>query len=301
MDYSKLPTEGRDMSAPGLDELDAIGIAGAMSEALKSVYRAVDGAKEQTAKAIEAAAGSIRKGGRVIYCGCGTSGRIAVLDASECGPTFSDDRTFIGLIAGGDGALRHSIEGAEDDFSAGEAAIAALDADDKDTVVAVSASGTAKWCLGAVSEAKKRGCATFALCCCADSPLYKAADHAIVTETGNEPLAGSTRLKAATAAKTVLNSISTGAYALTGRVYKNLMVDVRASNSKLNDRRVRIVMAASGIGRSEAEASLERAGGDVKLAIVMNETMADIERARAALGEAGGSVRGAVALLKKEK
>ena len=300
-DYSSLPTEGVNEKSEDLDLLDASGIADLMSASLLDVYAAVETAKPQISLAIEAAAESVRAGGRVIYCGCGTSGRLGVLDASECGPTFSADGIFIGVIAGGDRALRQSSESAEDDPEAGAGVIEELSVGKNDTVIAISASGTAKWCLGALGEAKKRGSKTFALTCAKGSPMARAADTAIVTETGPEVLSGSTRLKAGTAAKLVLNMISTGAFALTGRVYKNLMVDVRATNKKLYDRRVRIVMAATGADRAEAERLLIESSGDAKAAIVMKTAGAGAKEAKAALEESSGGARKAIEILRSGK
>ena len=300
MDYSKLTTEGVNARTVDLDEMSAAQIVDAMHECNMDVHMAVEAARPAIAKAVEAAYGAIAEGGRVFYIGAGTSGRLGVLDASECPPTFGvSPDMFVGIIAGGDGALRRSVENAEDDPEAGAKALADAGIKAGDFVAAISASGSAPYCLGALEYAKRIGAATAAIVCNAGSPMAAAADIAIEMVTGPEVLSGSTRLKAGTATKLALNMISTGAMALMGKTYKNLMVDVRATNKKLIDRCVRIVMRATGADREQAEALISEANGDLKRAIVMSLAEADSETAKKVLAETGGYVKKALWLLKK--
>ena len=298
MDYSKLATEGVNSRTMNLDEMNAAEIVEAMSESHFDVMHAVDSAKGPIAQAVEAAYKAIAGGGRVFYIGAGTSGRLGVLDASECPPTFGVPRDlFVGIIAGGDIALRRSVENAEDDPDAGAAALIEAGMKAGDLVVAISASGSAPYCVGALNAAHAAGAVTAAMVCNVETPMAAAADIAIEMVTGPEVLSGSTRLKAGTATKLALNMISTGAMALMGKTYKNLMVDVRATNKKLIDRCVRIVMNATGVCRGEAEELIAAADGELKTAIVMSLAKADAADARTALNEANGYVKRALALL----
>lgn len=299
MDYGRLTTEGVNARTVDLDEMSAEQIVDAMHECNMDVHRAVDVARPAIARAVEAAYGAIAGGGRVFYIGAGTSGRLGVLDASECPPTFGvSPDMFVGIIAGGDGALRRSVENAEDDPEAGAKALADAGIKAGDFIAAISASGSAPYCLGALEYARRIGAVTAAIACNAGSPMAAAADIAIEMVTGPEVLSGSTRLKAGTATKLALNMISTGAMALMGKTYKNLMVDVRATNKKLIDRCVRIVMRATGADREQAEALIRGADGDLKRAIVMSLAETDAETAKKALDEAGGYVKKALGLLK---
>lgn len=299
MNYDKLTTEGVNARTADLDEMSAIEIVNAMHETGFDVIRAVDSARESIARAVQAAYEAIAGGGRVFYIGAGTSGRLGVLDASECPPTFGvPSDMFVGIIAGGDTALRKSVENAEDDPSAGAQALIDAGMTGGDLVVAISASGSAPYCLGALSAAKNAGAVTAAIVCNTSSPMAESADIAIEMVTGPEALSGSTRLKAGTATKLALNMISTGAMALMGKTYKNLMVDVRATNKKLIDRCVRIVMRAADVERPEAEALIAAADGDLKRAIVMKLANAENAAAKQALEAAGGYVKKALALLK---
>ncbi len=282
MDYAKLTTEGVNARTVGLDEMNAAEIVSAMHESGMDVMRAVDSARESIAEAVQAAYEAIAGGGRVFYTGAGTSGRLGVLDASECPPTFGvPSDMFVGIIAGGDGALRKSVENAEDDPAAGAKALIDAGMQAGDFVVAISASGSAPYCLGALEAAKKAGAVTAVIVCNTGSPMAAAADIAIEMVTGPEVLSGSTRLKAGTATKLALNMISTGAMALMGKTYKNLMVDVRATE----------------VERAEAEALIAAAEGDLKRAIVMKIAGVDSETAKNALAEANGYVKKALAML----
>ena len=235
----------------------------------------------------------LRTGGRLIYVGAGTSGRLGVLDAAECPPTFqSDPEQVVGVIAGGDAALRRSSEAREDDAGGSAAVLAELEVGERDTVVAIAAGGTTPYVLGAIEIASAAGAMT-ALLTCATPPAPPAGcDHLIVLDTGPELLAGSTRLKAGSATKLALNVISTSAFVRLGKVYSNLMVDLRATNAKLTDRAIRILCALSpDLDRADAAALLQRAGGSVKPAIVMHRLDVDLEAARQLLDQHAGQLR----------
>jgi len=231
----------------------------------------------------------MRRGGRLFYIGAGTSGRLGALDASECPPTFGVSPELVqGIIAGGDRALRRAVEGAEDDSNAGRADLEARELAEPDAVVAISASGYAPYCVGALQYARSVGALAISMCCNAGARLSALADIAIEIPTGAEVLSGSTRLRAGTATKMALNMLSTGAMVRLGKVYANLMVDMRATNAKLKDRAARIVAHALGVDRGEAEALLAAAGDDVKKAVVMGKTGLSPERAAGLLADAGG-------------
>lgn len=299
MNYDSLTTEAVNARTASLDEMSAREIVAAMHECDMDVIRAMDAAQPAIARAVEAACAAISAGGRVFYIGAGTSGRLGVLDASECPPTFGVPADmFVGIIAGGDGALRRSVENAEDDPEAGAQALHEDGMRPGDLVVAISASGSAPYCLGALAAARQTGAVTAAIVCNSRSPMAAAADIPIEMVTGAEVLSGSTRLKAGTATKLALNMISTGAMALMGKTYQNLMVDVRATNKKLMDRCVRIVMRATGADRPEAQKLIASADGDLKRAIVMNLANVASDTARAALEASGGHVKRALASLK---
>lgn len=299
MNYDSLTTEAVNARTAGLDEMSAREIVSAMHECDMDVIRAMDAAQPAIARAVEAACAAISGGGRVFYIGAGTSGRLGVLDASECPPTFGVPADmFVGIIAGGDGALRRSVENAEDDPEAGARALREAGMRPGDLVVAISASGSAPYCLGALAAAGQTGAVTAAIVCNSGSLMADAADIPIEMVTGAEVLSGSTRLKAGTATKMALNMISTGAMALLGKTYKNLMVDVRATNKKLMDRCVRIVMRATSVDRPQAQQLIAAADGDLKRAIVMKLANVAPETARAALETADGHVNRALASFK---
>ena len=228
----------------------------------------MEAALPQIAPVVDRIVRGMKEGGRLIYAGCGTSGRLGVLDASECPPTYGvGPDLVIGVIAGGDHALRSAVEGAEDSREAGLAAMAALVLRPQDVVVGISAAGGAAFVLGAVEAAKKAGSAAVALTCNPDTPLERACDFAIVVRTGPEAVTGSTRMKAGTAQKLVLNMLSTCAMIQTGKVRENLMINVRPSNQKLRDRAARIVCQLAPVTREQAENALERSGWDVARAL----------------------------------
>ncbi|HYM90282.1 MAG TPA: N-acetylmuramic acid 6-phosphate etherase [bacterium] len=262
----------------------------------QSVPAAVEAVLPQIVDAVTRIAQALRRGGRLLYVGAGTSGRVAALDAAECPPTFGTDPDQVqAVLAGGPRALTEGVEGAEDDERAGEREMDARAAGPKDVIVGIAASGTTPFVLAAVRRARARGATTIAVTCVADSPLASACDLAIVPLVGPEVIAGSTRLKAGTAQKLVLNMLSTLAMVQLGKVYGNLMVDLRATNEKLRRRAVRIVAAAAGVAEPHAADALARAGGRVPVAIVMLAASTTAEEAAARLARAQGSIRRAVA------
>jgi N-acetylmuramic acid 6-phosphate etherase len=263
----RLPaTEDVDGRTAGIDRVDTVTRVRMLIEAQRGAIDAAFGAADAIARAVDAVVAALRGGGRVIALGAGTSGRLAVLDASELPPTFGFPRErYEGRIAGGDGALRRSIEGAEDDAVAGAASVA--DAAPGDVVIGVSASGSAAFVQGALAAARANGAVTIALVNAPGSALESDADITIVAETAAEPIAGSTRMRAGTAQKIVLNTISTAAMIALGKTYRNRMVDVVASNAKLRARAERLVRELA--GDVDAPALLDAAGGHVKTAVVM--------------------------------
>src|SRR5690606_11217530 len=246
-----------------LDQVDL------MSSQDRVAVSAVAAARSQLANAIDAAAERLRRGGRLIELGAGTPGRLAVLDAVECGPTFGADDRGVAVLAGGSEALLHAVESSEDDFDLGVADVRRLDAGPDDVVVAVSASGRTPYVLGAVEVAREAGALTIAVVNNPGSALASICDLAVEVLTGPEVISGSTRLKAGTAQKLVLNTLSTLVMVRLGRTYGDLMVDVRASNAKLRRRAQRIVAEATGASAEQVYAALDAAGGEAKVAIVM--------------------------------
>ena len=285
---------------PELDDLDLLGAADLVSLMAADSRRATD-AVAAAAPAITSAVAlvcrQLRAGGRLVYVGAGTAGRLAVLDAAELGPTFNvPDGMVEALIAGGDLALRHAVEGAEDDRAAGAAAVGPLELGEHDVVIGVSASGRTPFVLGALERARACGAATIGLACNRSTPLAAAVDLVIEVVVGGEVIAGSSRLNAGTAQKVTLNTISTSVMVLLGKTYGNLMVDVRATNTKLRDRAVRIVQAVTGVDLEQAVDALETAGWNTKLASLVAARGMDLATAVSALEEAGGRLRHALSL-----
>ncbi len=301
MEYGKLQTEGRNAESSGLDEMSTMEAAKLMNRMDREVPYAVEKALPEIVRAVDMAAASFKKGGRLIYLGAGTSGRLGVLDASECLPTFGvPPEMVVGVIAGGDEALRLAVEGAEDDVWLGAKDMERLGINENDLVVAVSASGTAAYCRGALCHAKEQGAKTAGICCVEEPAFADCCDVLIKAVTGPEILTGSTRLKAGTATKMVLNMISTLSMVKSGKVYGNLMVNVVSTNRKLKDRSARIIMEACGVPEREAERMLEEAGGEVKTAIVACEGRVSVEQAREALSRAAAFIRKAISGGRKE-
>lgn len=258
-----------------------------------TIAAVVAGQSDAIARAVETAASAFRSGGRLFYVGAGTSGRLGVLDASECPPTFGTDPEMVqGIIAGGPPALTRSQEGAEDSPQTGAAEIDSRSVGPLDFVVGIAASGTTPFVHGAVHRARELGART-AIVACTQPPdsLLADCDIAIVTVVGPEVVTGSTRLKAGTATKLVLNTITTGAMILLGKTYGNLMVDMRATNAKLTDRAERIMIEVTGVTRDRARELLASSGGLVKTAIVMQMMNVDRAAAERMLAENGGVIR----------
>ena len=302
MKFENLSTEQVNEQSKNLDMLSPLEAARLMNRMDRQAAEAVEQALPQIAEAVEKIAERMKAGGRLIYIGAGTSGRLGVLDASECPPTFgTDEGLVVGLIAGGDYALRHAVERAEDKPELAVEALKEIGFNAKDVLVGISASGYAPYCVGGLDYARALGALTIGLSCNRDAIQSRHADIAIEMPTGAEILSGSTRLRAGTATKMALNMLTTLTMVQLGKVYGNLMVDMRPTNQKLQDRAVRIVQKALEIeDKAEADALLESAGRDVKTAIVMRSCGVDRETARAALEKNGGFVRRAQAELKVE-
>ncbi|MEU6734608.1 N-acetylmuramic acid 6-phosphate etherase [Streptomyces physcomitrii] len=279
-----------------IDQLPTLEITRIMNGEDASVAGAVARQLPQIAAAIDAAAERLARGGRLIYAGAGTAGRMGILDASECPPTFNTAPSqVVGLIAGGPGAMVESVEGAEDSKPLAASDLAALSLRAEDVVVGISASGRTPYAIGAVEYAREQGALTLGLSCNAGSPLAAAAEHGIEVVVGPELLTGSTRLKGGTAQKLVLNMISTITMIRLGKTYGNLMVDVRASNEKLRARSRRIVSLATGAPDVEIEHALSATGGEVKNAILMILGEVDGPTAARLLTESKGHLREALA------
>jgi len=291
----KLASEAQNPATTALDTLSALGIARVIHREDTKVAAAVGRALPQIAQAIDAIAAAITRGGRLIYVGAGTSGRIAVLDASECPPTFNTSRrTVQAVIAGGARALRSSAEGREDSAALGRRDLARKQPTKKDVVVGIAASGRTPYTVAALEYARRCGATTVALTGNSGSPLERAADIAIVVRVGPEVVAGSSRMKAGTAQKMVLNMLSTGAMARLGCVYGNLMVNVVRGNRKLRERGLSILERAASIHRSKAVRALRAAGGSVPVALVMLKTGVTRATAESRLRWARGNVRKAI-------
>jgi N-acetylmuramic acid 6-phosphate etherase len=290
-----LQTEARNPASTRLDEMSALEIVRLMNAEDARVAPAVAGQAEALARAIEVITERLRAGGRLIYVGAGTSGRLGVLDASECPPTFNAaPGQVIGVIAGGPEALTRAIEGAEDHPEHGARDLESLGVSNRDAVVGIATSGRTPYVLGAVAHARKQGAFTIGIACNTDAELNPIVDLPIVPVVGPEVLSGSTRLKAGTATKLVLNLLSTGAMILLGKTYGNLMVDMRASNSKLRARANRIVRQLAGLSIAEADALLRRCGGELKTALVVQLGGIEPEEARSRLAAKAGQVREAL-------
>ncbi|MFI0812594.1 N-acetylmuramic acid 6-phosphate etherase [Streptomyces echinatus] len=293
---ASLTTEAFRPELAGIDRLPTLDIARLMNGEDAGVPAAVAAQLPRIAAAIDAMAARMSRGGRLVYAGAGTAGRLGVLDASECPPTFNTDpERVVGLIAGGPAAMVTSVEGAEDSGELARRDLDALKLAPDDTVVGVSASGRTPYAVGAVEHARALGALTIGLACNEHSALGAAAEHGIEVVVGPELIAGSTRLKAGTAQKLVLNMLSTITMIRLGKTYGNLMVDVRASNDKLRARSHRIVSQATGASDAEIEKALTETGGEVKQAILTLLAGVDGPTAARLLEESGGHLRAALA------
>jgi N-acetylmuramic acid 6-phosphate etherase len=295
-DLSRLRTEQSNPASAELDRLSALDIARVINAEDAKVASAVARAVPQIARAIDAVADALRRGGRLIYVGAGTSGRIAVLDAAECPPTFNTDPRMVQyVIAGGEKALGAAVEANEDSRELGVRDLMRKRPAKNDVVIGIAASGRTPYTLAAVEYERSRGARTIAVVCNPHSPLEKAAHVAIVAEVGPEVLTGSTRLKAGSAEKMVLNMITTGAMARLGYVYDNLMVNLHTKNEKLFERGLSILQRAAGVDRESARRALQVSDMNVPVALVMLKGGVTRREAQRRLRRAGGHVRHAIA------
>lgn len=287
-----LETEKANPATTEIDRMSALEMAQVMNAEDAKVTEAIKKELPQIARTIEEIALRLRRGGRLIYVGAGTSGRLGVLDAAECPPTFNvpADRV-IGLLAGGPIAQTQAQEDQEDSVEAGEADTAALHPTPDDVVVGIAASGRTPYALGAVVYANKCGALTVGIACNKGTPLEKAARIMIAPVVGPEVITGSTRLKAGTAQKMVLNMLSTGSMILLGKTYGNLMVDVQATNQKLHLRALKVVQTVTGLEKESAEELLQKSGGEVKTAIVLGKSNLTPQEARERLAAHDGILR----------
>ncbi len=285
-------TEQPNPRTSDIDQLTALEIATRMNDEDATVALTVRQALPAIGKAIDAIAERLSSGGRLFYVGAGTSGRLGVLDAAECVPTFSVDPELVqGIIAGGEAALVHPIEGAEDDRNAGRAELLARSLWERDAVVGIAASGRTPYVLGALEVANETGALTIGIACNVPSAVLDAAQIAIGVPVGPEVIAGSTRLKAGTAQKMVLNILSTATMIKLGKVYGNLMVDVKVTNVKLAERARRLVAQIASVSEADAAGLLAQANHEVKTAIVMQRRGVPPDEARRLLKQAGGRLR----------
>ena len=288
-------TEQRNAASKNLDRMSALQIVRLMNREDRKVAAAVGRQLPVIARAVDAIVKAVRSGGRLIYVGAGSRGRIAGLDAAECPPTFGTSPKLVqALIAGGRPAVTGAVEGAEDSLAKGKSDLRARNVTRRDVVVGITASGTTPYVLAALQYARKLGAATVAITVNPRAPVARLVKILIATEVGPEILTGSTRLKAGTAQKMVLNMLTTAAMARLGHVYENLMIDVKASNQKVSDRIVRILAEASGRNVSASEHALRQAGNNMRLALVMLKRDLGAQVARAKLKEARGDFRKAL-------
>ncbi len=298
---NNLTTEEINPLSVDIDQWDTAEIVARINEQDKIVAEAVSKEMEPIINAVDSIYYRMKKGGKLYYIGAGTSGRLGVLDASECPPTFSCSPEMVqGYIAGGDTALRYAVEGAEDDEDAGSELIREKNVGSNDIVVGITASGGAPFVVGAVKQAKELGALTIALVNNNSSVISEICDITIAPIVGPEVISGSTRMKAGTSQKMVLNIISTTVMIKMGKVYGNLMVDLKANNKKLHQRSIRMIQTATNISKQQAENYLEEAGGHVKLAIMMIKSGLSKKQAEQLLNQKDGHLREALRNLKKE-
>lgn len=299
---SQLITEQRNPNSLNLDQLSALEIVSLINNEDKKVALAIEKCLPQIAQAVEKIVEAFQQGGRLIYLGAGTSGRLGVLDASECPPTFGVSPEMVkGIIAGGERALRHPIEGAEDNPQSAVENLQDIHFSSKDILVGIAASGRTPYVLGGLDYAKSLGAITVAIASNPNSTMAKIADIAIITEVGAEVLTGSSRLKSGTAQKLVLNMLTTASMVRIGKCYQNLMVDVQASNQKLVARAIRIVMQATDCSAERAEKALNEAKHNTKLAILMLLTSLNYSDAMELLTEHQGKLQDSLKNLKNHR
>ncbi|WP_269321879.1 N-acetylmuramic acid 6-phosphate etherase [Oceanobacillus salinisoli] len=298
MELSKLTTEKRNPVSVNMDQISTLKILQVINSEDKKVAEAVETVLPEVAVVVEKVYEALRNGGRLFYVGAGTSGRIGIIDASECPPTFMTDPEMIQTVmAGGNGAFFQAVEGAEDNEQQGGKDLQSRGLTDKDVVVGITASGRTPYPIGALKYAQTVGAYTVSLTCNKNSVISRYANTGIEVVVGPEVLTGSTRMKSATAHKMVLNMISTGTMVKLGKVYENLMVDLHASNYKLKERAKSIIMEITDASYEKAGAVLDKTNNEVKPAIVMIEAEVDYEKAKDALDKCKGYVRKAIEYL----
>lgn len=296
---SKLVTEGRNPDTLDIDKMDTLGIITMINEEDKKVALAVECAKEDIARAVDIIADRFKKGGRLLYIGAGTSGRLGIVDASECPPTFGVDFEMVqGIIAGGYGAIFKAVEGAEDDTELAKKDLIERKLTPEDVVCGIAASGRTPYVIGGMKYARETGAAVICVTMNPESEMAKMADCPISVVAGPEAIMGSTRMKAGTAQKMVLNMLTTGAMIKMGKVYSNLMVDLKSTNEKLIARAKRIVILASGADEISAEKTLSETGYDVKLAIFVLVSGLGKDEAREVLNKFDGYIQKAIDFIK---
>ncbi|MGL4252661.1 MAG: N-acetylmuramic acid 6-phosphate etherase [Fusobacteriaceae bacterium] len=300
IDLKSLVTETRNENSMNIDTLSTMEMAKIMNDEDKKVAQAIEKELPTIVQAIDTIAKAFLDGGRLIYIGAGTSGRLGILDASECPPTYgTDPNMVVGLIAGGEYAIRNAVEGAEDSRELGIEDLKSLRFSSKDVLVGIAASGRTPYVLGAMDYAKSLGATVVGLSCNPESPIAENAHIAISPVPGPEVVTGSTRLKAGTTQKLVLNMLTTLSMIKIGKVYGNLMVDVQATNEKLVERQKKIVMEATGVSKEEATSALEKCSNNCKSAIFMILSGLSAEEAMKKLGEHRGFIREAEKSIKK--
>ncbi|MCJ2148256.1 N-acetylmuramic acid 6-phosphate etherase [Bacillus paralicheniformis] len=296
-----LTTERRNERSSRIHQAKTIDILKIINDEDKTVAEAVQDVLPEVKTAVDFAVGSLKKGGRIIYIGAGTSGRLGVLDAAECPPTFSiSPESVIGIIAGGEKALYKAVEGAEDHEAFGRRDLEAVNLSNNDTVIGIAASGRTPYVLGALKYARETGAKTVSLTCNENSAISQASEHSIEVVVGPEVIAGSTRMKAATAHKMILNMISTAAMIKMGKVYENLMVDVKVSNDKLKERAIRIIQTVTDVPKETAALALEKSHNQVKTAILMVKTNEDAAAAEKLLEKSEGDIEKALSIYEKQ-
>ena len=295
LNLNNMSTETRNPNTMNLDMMSPLEIVTAMNREDANIPEAIKPALPQVAQCVQWAIASIEAGGRIIYMGAGTSGRLGVLDAVECPPTFGvAPELVVGLIAGGERAFVKAVEGAEDSRELGREDLVNIKLEKRDIVIGIAASGRTPYVLGGLAYAKEVGCRTVAISCNPGSAIGQAAELAIEVVPGPEVLTGSTRLKSGTCQKLILNMISTATMVRTGKAYQNLMVDVMQTNEKLHVRAQNIVMEATGVSREVAKEKIEEAHGSAKTAITMILADCDLEEATRRLEQSRGHVREAI-------
>ncbi|MGV7963405.1 N-acetylmuramic acid 6-phosphate etherase [Photorhabdus tasmaniensis] len=292
-------TESRNPASTCIDTLPTLEMLRIINNEDKKVALAVEQTLPQVAKTVDKITEAFRQGGRLIYIGAGTSGRLGILDASECPPTYGTrPEQVVGLIAGGHQAILRAVENAEDNRQLGKNDLQALNFNSKDVLVGIAASGRTPYVLGAMEYAKSVGATVACISCNPDSPMVQAADIAMTPVVGPEIITGSSRMKAGTAQKLILNMLTAGAMIRTGKVYGNLMVDVEATNAKLVERQKNIVMAATECNREQAEQALAECDGHCKTAIVMILAGIDAQQAKALLEKNHGFIHPAISTIR---